>query len=438
MTVTNAEPISQTELRALADFAEREAAVNERRAAELLLNGTAADETDARTFYNGAASFSTQAADFRSRIEVLKEPLTYRQGSSVSYFADLARAAQGHPAAGDRLARHATEMDVELAARDERARRALPDGVNLEYRTNPNRLPGQGGNFSPPLWLIDEFAPAPRPMRVLADLIPRFEMPRGTSSVNIPKVTTGQTVATVQDLGTTSSTDLTDTFVSSPVVTLAGRADVAMQLLEQSPGGSYLDHAFFQDLTQDYDFKLEQQLVNGSGSAGQLQGVIPAAANTITYTDATPTGPRLFPLLGQTIATVANARKAMPTAWLLTGSRLAWIATSEDSAGLPLIVQGVDGDGDADVSLATVSAYTDEALPRNLGAGTNQEIIVACRPEDMMLFESAPRATVAFEPLSGTLQARLQLHNPVAALVARRPNGIAVIQGTGLIVAASF
>jgi HK97 family phage major capsid protein len=366
-------------------------------------------------------------------VKVMSEPMTYRQGAPYSYFKDLA--ARGDNAAGARLARHGQEMRIELEARDKRALRALPEGVQLEYRTNPSRLAGQGGYFAPPLWLIDDYAPAPRPLRVLADLIPRFPLPAGVSSVNVPRVTTGETVATAQDLGATSNTDLVDAAVSSPVVTLVGRGDVANQVLEQSPGGSYLDHVIFQDLTQDYDFKLEQQLVNGTGATGQLLGVIPAAGTTITYTDAAPTGSKLFPFLGQTIAAVANNRKVMPTAWLMSGSRLAWIATSEDSGGFPLIVQGMP---EGPQRLATLPAYADMALPSNLGAGTNQEVIVACRPEDMLLFESEPRTTVSFEPLSNTLEARLQLHNPVAALVARRPLGTAVIQGTGLIIQAGY
>jgi hypothetical protein len=55
----------------------------------------------------------------------------------------------------------------------------------------PEPTDGQGGYFSPPLWLIDHFAGAPRPMRSLAALIPNLPLPRGASEVKLPRMTTG-------------------------------------------------------------------------------------------------------------------------------------------------------------------------------------------------------------------------------------------------------
>ena len=48
----------------------------------------------------------------------------------------------------------------------------------------------------------------------------------------------------------------------------------------------------FADLIADYNQKLDLQVINGSGAAGQMKGVLNVAGiNGVTYTDATPTLP---------------------------------------------------------------------------------------------------------------------------------------------------
>ena len=81
--------------------------------------------------------------------------------------------------------------------------------------------------------------------------------------------------------------------------------------------------------------------------------------------------------------------------------------------------------------------YPDDAIPATLGAGGNQDAIVACRPTDFMLFEAAPRTSVMLDVLSGTLQARIQLHG-YAAVLWRYPTAIATLTGTGLVVQANY
>lgn len=371
------------------------------------------------------------------RIGVISEPLTYERHAPRSYFRDLALAAAGDNAADARLVRHAKELSVELERRNAAAFAAAPEGV--EYRTNPNRTAGQGGNFAPPLWLIDKFATAPRAPRVLANLIPGFMLPQGVQSVNVPRLTTGNQEQTVPDLAPDPSQDAVDAAVTSNVVTISGHGDVSMQVLEQSPAGGHLDHAFFKDLSEAYDAQLEAQLLNGSGINAQLLGLLNVTlptANTATYTDATPTAAEMAPLLGQVVAAVGNQRKLPPEIWLMTTSRLAWLASSEDNSLRPIFLVNRDGSGELD--MLTFNVKPDDALPTNLGASGTEDRIIACRPSDLMLFESEPRASVGLEVLSGTLQARLQLHTYVAALTGRYPTGIAKMQGSGMIVASGF
>jgi HK97 family phage major capsid protein len=388
---------------------------------------------------------------------VTSEPLTYRPGAAVSYFRDLVLAQRNDDGARERLERHASEMEVQLPAREERARRARERGLaslglGFETRVAPNRTQGQGGYFAPPLWLIDHFATAPRPARVLAELAPSFPLPQGVQSVNLPRLTTGLKTDVMTDASNVPSQDMADASASSPVVTIAGQGDVPVQLIEQSPAGAHLDWAIFKDLAADYDARFETQLIAGSGSGGQLTGLLTVAASggtELTYSDASPTMPELYPYFGQAAAAIGNNRNLPPEVWLMRTARWAWIGGSVDNDGQPYSspahAPSEPPSGLFDPSKPTPVApilgwpnYPNDAIPANRGTGSNEDRIIACRPTDLILLESEPRTAVNMEPLSGNLQARLQLRGYVAALTGRYPAGVAVIKGTGMIVQAGF
>jgi HK97 family phage major capsid protein len=152
----------------------------------------------------------------------------------------------GPDAAAERLARHAEELKVDLpklaarrAERAERELRSVHQESAFERRANPNRVDGQGGYFVPPEWLVSDYIDLPRFGRTLANSVRNLTLPGGTDSINIPKVATG-TATGVQtaDAAAVVSQDLTDTFVTAPVRTIAGQQDIAQQLLDQSPARS--------------------------------------------------------------------------------------------------------------------------------------------------------------------------------------------------------
>lgn len=359
-----------------------------------------------------------------STVSITHEPLTYRQDVRVSYFRDVVLAAREDAAAQARLDQHASEMRTVLAARDANAR-AVAATQGIELRANPNRLDGQGGYASGPLWLMDFAATAPRPGRPLAELMPTFTLPAGVSEVNLPRLSTGTQVGVTADGAPVPGRDIVDAAVTSPVVALSGQSDAALQVLEQSPGGAFLDAIIFRDLAADYDLKLEQQLINGTGVGGQLLGVLnvptgTGLANAITYTDGSPTALEMVPFIGQAAAQVGNTRGLGPEAWLLRTSRRAWVnAAAWPSPGHWFGYPPVE----------------DNAIPATLGGSPGtQDAIIACRPSDMLLLESVPRFRVEFESLSGVLEARLQMHGYTAALTARQPTGIATVTGTGMAV----
>lgn len=375
-------------------------------------------------------------------VTVKSEPLTYHRWARHSYYRDLLLTDR-MPGAAGRLERHAQEMRVIDAERNELIWRSLRSG-NFETRVEPNRTDGQGGYFSPPIWLNELFATAKRPGRILAGLMPRFELPPGVSQINLPIIGTGTTTGAMADNEGVPGQDITDSAGSSTVVTLAGQADVALQALEQSPAGAMLDWALLMDMAEDYDRDLETQLLIGTGSANnQLLG-IQTADTTITYTDASPTGSRMFPYFGQAAGQLGDSRLLPPEVWLMRTARWSWLTTQEDTAGRPFGIStpfflGSDEETPDPVGgLISWPVFLDDAIPATQGAGANQDFIACLRPTDLILLEGPIQTAVMREPLSGALGARIQLHGSVAAITNRYTSGIWVIQGTGTVVQTNY
>ncbi|MER6533011.1 phage major capsid protein [Streptomyces sp900105755] len=417
-----------------------------------------------------------QAADIArrnglGRVEVLSEPMTYERDSGHSYFLDLARVQLnrgdgdgGVASALERLQRHGKEIDVEMPKR-ELARRQAADrdrdkldrdlrlrgrGTVFEKRVNPNRVDGQGGYFVPPLWLIDEYIDLPRFGRTFANSVRNMTLPPGTDSVNVPKIATGTKVDVQSaDAQPVTSQDLTDTFVSAPVRTLAGQQDVAIQLLDQSPAA--FDEITFADLIADYNMRLDIQCINGSGTSGQLKGVLNVSGiNSVTYTDGTPTLPELYLPTMQALSQSATKRKMMPSAMFLTPARWFWMASQLDSQNRPFILPETNAPfnplalqtgGDVEGPVGRVLNFpllADGNIPSNLGAGTNEDRMITARTSDLYLWEGSMRSRVLQEVLSGTLQVRFQVYNYAAFMPDRRPETISVISGTGLVAPTGF
>jgi HK97 family phage major capsid protein len=232
---------------------------------------------------------------------------------------------------------------------------------------------------------------------------------------------------------------------------ISGQADVPMQMLEQSGvGGAAMDQVLFRDLTADYDYRMEQNLITGIGQDGVLptpQGILNVAGlNSVQYTGSV-SATSMFGTLGQAIAVVGNKRHRPPSAWLMTTSRAAWLGSSEDQQNRPLMIAD-DTNENGSFDLLSFQVLMHDALPTNIVSGspgafgygtTNpQDVIIACRPEDMLLFESAPTMDVHLGALSGTLEARVIYRRYVGFLGGRYPSSITVIWGSGMQIASGF
>jgi HK97 family phage major capsid protein len=360
------------------------------------------------------------------RVEVKKSELTYRQGGDFSYFRDLALAsAPGRfdGEARERLVRHGEEMKI-------------------EQRVTPNRTDGQLGEFVPPAWLINSFVATARAGRVTADLCQKIELPAGTDSIQIPKISGGSTVAAQTDNGPVSNTDMTTSTVSAPVNTYAGQQIMSIQLLEQSPVSGGLDQVIFQDLIQAHAQTIGAAVVGGAGTSGAHTGLLTATSTTITYTATSPTASGVYQAIAQGISNVAKSRFLPANAVVMNPSRWYWLVSQVDSNGRPFVVPSVGGPFNAagvmDVADAQGAVGTIAGVPvyldPNIGStySTNQDRVIVGRFSDSVLMEGPLRSRVLFETDASTLSVRLQVWNYSAyTQTARYTSAFAVCSGTG-------
>lgn len=400
--------------------------------------------------------------------QITREPRTYERHKRTSYFLDLARdKVLGDTEARDRLDTYSREVRDELAAREKTSERRLnevldrvvdearlPEAQARALRSSMvekralNRTDGTGGDFVPPLYLLDEYAELARAGRPFADACRNIPLPAGTDGINVPKISTG-TATGVQaaDNAAVTSTDLTTATISAPVRTIAGQQDVGLQLLEQSPVA--FDDIVFGDLMADLEYRTEDQVINGTGSSGQVLGILNVSGiNPISYTDASPTVPELYPKVADGLSQARTARKRPITHGWIAPRRGYWITAALDSNGRPLVPPQIQGPFNAlGLRLGTDAAAQDEdfvlnmlvpqrmtdAIPTGLGAGTNEDRIILSRMFDHLLFEGILRARALTEVLSGTLGVRLQVYRYAAFTAARFPAATSVIAGTGLV-----
>ncbi|WP_369044708.1 phage major capsid protein [Sinomonas sp. P10A9] len=367
-------------------------------------------------------------------VSVTGEPLTYSKVGRHSMVLDQLRVASNADASGEaraRLQRHTKEMSVELAG-------------TAEYRVDLNRNVGQGGDFVPPLWLMNEWIAYARPGRATANAVSNQALPGGTDSINIPKIATGgATAIQTADNAAVQQTDITDTSVQANVKTIAGQQSVALQLIEQSPIN--FDQVIFQDLVADYNQKLDLQVINGSNASGQVLGILGTAGiGTVTYSDTTQNAGTMYAAIANAIQLVHVNRFAPPTAIIMHPRRWGGLLAARDSQGRPLFLpspqegrnamgvldevasQGVVG------NVQGLPVITDANLPTNLGAGTNQDVILVMRASDSILFEGGIRTRALMEVKGQNLEVVLQVYNYVAFTAGRYPSGIVQVSGSGL------
>jgi len=363
---------------------------------------------------------------------VTSEPEVYARGGDVSYFRDLMRAqtrtGQGVSEAGERLQRNSRQFVDQVRNAPRAETRAL------------TTTDGAGGDFVPPLWLINEFIELARPGRVTADLVRQQVLPGGTDTISLPRLATGTAVAQQATQNTAiQNTDATTNSVSAAVLTLAGGQSLAQQLLDQSPIN--MDEILLEDLASDYAVKADVFVI--SNNAANAVGLISAAGTNVNVTATTLTGAgSIWAKLADGIQQIHTTRYMPATAIVMHPRRWAWIISAVDTAGRPMVTPdamnpiaqsgGVISAGRVGV-MQGLPVYTDPNIPTNLGAGTNQDPVLLVRERDIIFYESVPRAEASIQPGFMNLTVNLRFYRYVALHASRFTKSIAVLNGVGLV-----
>jgi HK97 family phage major capsid protein len=333
---------------------------------------------------------------------------------------------------------------LSLRADPDAAERLRRNNREVEHETRAlTTTDGAGGEFVPPLYMVQDFVALARPGRVVANQVRTVPLPAGTDSITLPRVATGTAVAEQATQNTAvQNTDATTNGVTANVATLAGQQVVSLQLIEQSPIN--MDEELLRDLLADLAVKIDTFAIsnNAAGKRGLLNVT---GANAVTYTDASPTVGELYAKLADAIQQVSTGRFLPPTAMFMHPRRWAWIMAAVDTQSRPLAVPAANAPQNVIAAVGGLAAegfvgsmqglpvFVDPNIPTNLGAGTNEDRIIVARTDDVVLYESTPRAEAFREPLAANLSVLLRVYEYVALHSERYPKSVSVIAGTGLI-----
>lgn len=387
---------------------------------------------DDRPIYSQLLTRSIEKAPTLSPAYAEPVGATYRRDNArqVSFFRDLHAARRGDYQALERLHRHSLERAAETRAGD---------------MTTANNA---GGQFAPPLWLVEDYVKLARAGRVTANVLRHQSLPSGISSINIPTVATGTSTAVQATQNTAvSDTAMTTGVVSAPISTIAGKQVISLQLMEQS--GIPFDEVVLGDLAADAARTLDTQVISGSGSSGQLTGLL-TSGTTLTYTQASPTFQTFVSAISKAVNAVNIGRYLPPSVLVLHPTRWSWILEQLDSQNRPLVVPDANGAAavnafgtasaigaqDAVGKLAGLPVFTDPNIPTNLGAGTNQDVAFVMRAEDVWLYEGEPRMESFDATYADQLSLLLRVYQYAVSPLVRHPQSVQVISGTGMVVPA--
>lgn len=371
---------------------------------------------------------------------MVTDPEVYARGGQRSYFRDMMAVGMNQP--GVRDAQEQLERSRRQTADQLRQRSRTGDQMAARALTT---VDGAGGDFVPPVWMVDEFIGLARAARVTADLVNHQPLPPGTDSINLPRLATGTAVAEQATQNTAvQNTDATTNAVTAAVTTIAGQQVVAVQLLEQSPIN--MDDVLLADLAADYATKVDIFTLSNN-VAGKIGILNVASVNTGAVTATTITGAgSLYGQIANGVQLVQTTRFLPPDGIVMHPRRWAALLAAADSTGRPLIVPDA-GQGALNalaVSAGVVSqqrvgtiqglpVYTDPNLPTNLGAGTNQDPVIVARFADLWLYEGTQRSEAFRETKADQLSVLLRFYNYVAFQGGRFPKSIALLTGVGLV-----
>jgi len=257
--------------------------------------------------------------------------------------------------------------------------------MNVEYRATST---GDFGGLVVPQYLVDLYAPKLRAGRPFADASRKHVLPAQGMSVVLSLIGTGTNVAAQTSQNTAAVTqDPADSTLTVNVNTVAGQNSVSKQALLR---GYNLESIIISDLLRAYNTKLDDLLLNGSGSNGQPLGIQGMTTGIlVTYTATTGTVAGVFPKIADAIQSIQSNIFASPNAIIMHPRRLGFFLAGVDSQNRPLVVPTAynpvnamgTGEGypnygnNSGYSLLGLPIITDANIATDKGSSTNQDTI---------------------------------------------------------------
>ena len=415
--------LTEEEDKNLADFQTR-ASELDRRIADLRTMQEATLKADAmRAEVRAMNAENPEEAPATGQAVVKEEPLTYRSDNSheLSFVKDFIDSVVSKDAAAtERIHRHQQEMLV------------TRDGTTSNY-----------AGLVVPQYLTDLAAPLARAGRPFADQCRNRPLPESGMTLNISRVTTGSSAAVqAAENDAVSETDIDDTLLTSNISTVASGQQLSRQAMERGTG---IDALVTGDMASAMSTTLDNQLINGSGSSGQLLGISQVTGiNSVTYTDGSPTVAEFYPKLLDAIQQINSGIYRAPDLIVMHPRRLAWLQAGVDGNSRPLVLPQTNvpqnamgtgpaaGYGNTGSQIAGIPIVTDANIRTDLGAGTEDAVYVVSR-NDMLLFEDGEMMMRMDETAGLNLTLTLVLYAYCGFVPGRYPKAISAITGTGLI-----
>ena len=415
--------LTEEEDKNLADFQTR-ASELDRRIEDLRTMQEATLKADAmRAEVRAMNAENPEEAPATGQAVVKEEPLTYRSDNSheLSFVKDFIDSVVSKDvAATERIHRHQQEMLV------------TRDGTTSNY-----------AGLVVPQYLTDLAAPLARAGRPFADQCRNLPLPESGMTLNISRVTTGSSAAVqAAENDAVSETDIDDTLLTSNISTVASGQQLSRQAMERGTG---IDALVTGDMASAMSTTLDNQLINGSGSSGQLLGISQVTGiNSVTYTDGSPTVAEFYPKLLDAIQQINSGIYRATDLIVMHPRRLAWLQAGVDGNSRPLVLPQTNvpqnamgtgpaaGYGNTGSQIAGIPIVTDANIRTDLGAGTEDAVYVVSR-NDMLLFEDGEMMMRMDETAGLNLTLTLVLYAYCGFVPGRYPKAISAITGTGLI-----
>ena len=372
------------------------------------------------------------AAALESRVEkkidavvggtvVKSEARTYSPQAETSFLKDAYSAQFNNDySAQQRLARHMSEEKIE-------------------------RRDVTSANFAGlivPQFLTQLAAPFARAGRPFLDVARKHQLPDQGLVISISKVTTGSATAVQTEGAAVQETNMDDTKLDVSIVTVAGQQNVSRQSIER---GTNIDSLVMADLVAAYHTNLDSLFV--TTSATSLTNVI---TQVVTYTDASPTVPELYPKLADAMQRIQTNYFQSPNFILMHPRRLAFILAAVDDQKRPLAVpvpnfngqpaiasgNGAAVYGNSGYTILGLPVITDANVITTNGTGTNEDVIILGNTQEAHLFEqgSGEPMMLRFEqPKAAELDVTMIVYGYSAFTANRYPNAFSLIGGTGLV-----